>query len=340
MLRKTLLLRALIGSASLMPSAFAQELGRGLPSAELIANAANYQPPKLGELAAKLAQQPDMTGLWSAMQPVGAGVGPVFDPVHTFWPPQPVQGEARFGPVPGTYIKDIPYTAEYQKKYRELIRETTEGKSRDTFAACEPYGVPRMIGDSPVPFDIIQAPEVMFWYNDYGRTERRIFLDGRPHPTGPIPTGESGRTYSGHSVGRWEGNTLVVETVGMFGGYFDETPAPFSDQIGMLERMRLIDANILEIQMTFTDPVAFEKPWVVTRYFRRGAGGSAPAANPPSKRAYLDLNDRPCIPNVRMDENGFQVALLPQELEARGAAKSKKQKPARPASTKSKESQR
>src|ERR1700676_5330606 len=113
MLRKTLVLRALLGSASLVPSAFAQESGRGLPSAELITNAANYQPPKLGEFAAKLAQQPDMTGLWSAMQPVGAGVGPVFDPVHAFWPPQPVQGEARFGPVPGTYIKDIPYTAEY-----------------------------------------------------------------------------------------------------------------------------------------------------------------------------------------------------------------------------------
>ena len=134
----------------------------------------------------------------------------------------------------------------------------------------------------------------------------------------------------------------MVETVGMFGGYFDETPAPFSDQIGMVERMRLIDANILEIQMTFTDPVAFEKPWVVTRYFRRGAGGSAPAANQPIRRAYLDLNDRPCIPNVRMDENGFQVALLPQELEAQNAAKSKKRKPARPqpASTKRKESQR
>jgi hypothetical protein len=337
MLRRCLLICALLGSVSLIPSALAQ--GRGLPNPELVANADNYQPPKLDELAAKLAQQPDMTGLWSAMQPVEAGVGPVFDPVRTFWPPQPVPGEARFGPVPGTYIKDIPYTAEYQKKYRELIEETKQGKSRDTFAACEPYGVPRMIGDSPVPFDIIQAPEVMFWYNDYGRTERRIFLDGRPHPTGPIPTGESGRTYSGHSVGRWEGNTLVVETVGMFGSYFDETPAPFSDQIGMVERMRLIDANILEIQMTFTDPVALEKPWVVTRYFRRGG---AAAGNQGIRRAYLDLNDRPCIPNVRIDENGFQVALLPQELEAQNAAKSKKQKPSRSqwSVTKRKESQR
>src|SRR5260370_40400083 len=102
MLRTAFLPCALLGLASLIPSAFAQGSGRGLPSPELIANAANYQPPKLGELAAKLAQQPDMTGLWSAMQPAEAGVGPVFDPIHTFWPPQPVQGEARFGPVPGT----------------------------------------------------------------------------------------------------------------------------------------------------------------------------------------------------------------------------------------------
>jgi hypothetical protein len=325
MLNRALLPSLLLGFAPVISPAFAQGSGRGLPNPDQIANADNYQPPKLSELAAKLAQQPDMTGLWNAMQPVEAGVGPVFDPVHAFWPPQPVPGEARFGPVPGTYIKDIPYTAEYQKKYLGLIQETREGKSRDTFAACEPYGVPRMIGDSPVAFDIIQAPEVMFWYNDYGRTERRIFLDGRPHPSGPTPTGESGRTYSGHSVGHWEANTLVVETVGMFGGYFDETPAPFSDQIRMLERMRLIDTNILEIQMTFTDPVALEKPWVVTRYFRRGNSGPA-AVSQPIRRAYLDLNDRPCVPNVQMDENGFQVAILPQELESQKAAKPKKQK--------------
>jgi hypothetical protein len=167
----------------------------------------------------------------------------------------------------------------------------------------------------------------MFWYNDYGRTERRLFLDGRKHPTEPTPTGEFGRTYSGHSIGHWEGNTLVVETVGMFGGYFDETPAPFSDQISMVERMRLIDTNILEIRMTLTDPVPFEKPWVVTRYFRRGprqrppaavaTSAAVPASDQITRGTFINLNDRPCVPNVRMDENGFQVTILPQELEAR-----------------------
>lgn len=145
-LRKTLLIGALVALAGLPSSIFAQGVPNGMPSPEMIANADNYQPPKLGDYAAKLARQPDMTGLWSAMQPKDAGVGPTFDPVNTFWPPQPVRGEAIFGPMAGTYINNIPYTPEYQKKYKALIQETREGKSRDTFAACEPYGVPRMIG--------------------------------------------------------------------------------------------------------------------------------------------------------------------------------------------------
>jgi hypothetical protein len=319
----------LAGSAILFSPAFGQAPG-GLPDPELIRNAATYNPPTLVEYADKLAKQPDMTGLWRAMQPKDAGVGPVFDPENTFWPPQPVEGEARFGPMPGTYLKGIPYKPEWQAKYDQYIKEAQEGKSRDQFAACRPYGVPRMIGDSPVPFDIIQSPEVMFWYNDYGMSERRIFLDGRGHPTQATPTGGRGPSHSGHSIGHWEGNTLVVETVGMLAGNFDETAAPYSDQLSMVERMRLIDTNILEIQMTFTDPVAFEKPWVVTRYFQRVASFGAPAPSvsvAPSgekiPRAFLNLNDRTCVPNVGIDENGYQVIILPQELERQNAERQK-----------------
>ena len=300
----------------------------GVPSAETIANADQYQAPRLADYAAKLAQQPDMSGLWSIIQPPGAGAGPTFDPVNTYWPAQPARGEARFGPMPGTYLKSIPYTPEYQKKYRDFIEETKQGKSRDRFAACEPFGMPRMLGATPVPFDIVQSPDIMFWYNDYGRTERRIFLDGRPHPTEPTPTGGAGPTYSGHSVGHWEGNTLVVETVNMFAGWFDETPAPYSDKLSLMERIRLVDSNILEDQMTFTDPVALERPWLVTRYYRRTGKDPAGAGTEQRiVRAYLDLDDRPCIPNVKIDENGFQVAILPQELETQKAGKSGPKKP-------------
>jgi hypothetical protein len=296
----------------------------GLPSPDLIARADHYDPPKVGAYADKLAQQPDMMGQWMPMQPIGAGRGPTWDPVHTVWPPQPPPEEQGFGPIPGTYIKGIPYKPEYQKKYRALIDETLQGKSRDDFAACFPYGVPRMIGDSPTYFDIVQSPELMIWYNRYGRTERRIFLDARAHPPVIDDNGEDDHTYSGHSVGHWDGPTLVIDTVNMIAGYFDETPAPFSNQVHLVERLRLIDANILEDQVTVTDPVMLESPWVVTRYFKRVAiaasGSPTPAKPAPGAsvigHAFSNLDDRPCVPNVKMDANGFQVILLPQDIEA------------------------
>ena len=120
-----------------------------------------------------------------------------------------------------------------------------------------------------------------------------------------------------------EGKTLVVDTVNMIAGYFDETPAPFSDQVHLVERLRLIDVNILEDQVTVRDPVMLEKPWVVTRYFRRvagapsgGRGQAKPASDGAIAHTFMNLDDRPCVPNVRMDENGFQVILLPQDIEA------------------------
>ncbi len=308
--------------AMLAPPVLAQTRG-GLPSPEVIANANRFDPPKLTRYAARLAEQPDMSGTWTTMVPKGAGNGPTFDPVHTVYPPRLPAGESSFGPLPGTYIKGIPYNATYQKKYREYIKETTEGKSRDTFAACVPYGVPRMIGDAPTPFDIIQSPDVMIWSNNYTRTERRIFFDARSYPTESDPeTGGNGPSSSGHSIGHWEGNTLVIDTDNMKAGYFDETPAPYSDQLHMVERVRLIAPNILEDRMTFTDPVTMVRPWVVTRYFQRSAG----------PKRYLQLNDRPCVPNVRMDANGFQVAILPSELDAGSAGSGSQNCPPQPAS--------
>ena len=340
MKRKIAVIGVLAGAWLCSGPALAQPGGvSGLPDPALIARAGAYQPPRLTDYAAKLAVQPDMTGAWKPLDPINAGPGPLFDPAHGVWPARLAPGEATFGPLPGTYIKDIPYNAEYRKTYEALIKETTEGHSRDTFAACFPFGTPRMQGATPVSFDIIQAPEVVLWSNNYGRSERRIFLDGRPHPAPQAMD----PTYSGHSIGHWEGDTLVVDTVNLIGGYYDETPAPYSDKLHMVERIRLIDTNILEDQMTFTDPVMLEKPWVVTRYYRRGVGqgpGSgvprdkAPPPPPPVNgyaqggdkivRDFFELNDRPCVPNVRMDEHGFQVMMLPAEIEAEAAARKAK----------------
>jgi hypothetical protein len=287
--------------------------------------AETFSPPRMDALAEKLAAQPDMTGIWVFIQPEDACRGPLFDPPNSICPPR-LEGESAFGPLPGTRLTSVPYNLEYWSKYDRNIADAHEGKGRDTFAACIPYGVPRAVGESPVPFEIIQAPEVMVWYNPYGRTTRKIFIDGSSHPENFEPS------YSGHSVAFWAGNTLVVHTVKMINAYFDETAAPHSDELEMVERLRLLDTDLLENEVTLTDPKAFTRPWIVRRYYRR----IAPSALPPSlaaptkpqsakepgkvQHAYINLNDRPCRPDVRINDEGFQEQMLPQELELQEAS--------------------
>ena len=97
-------------SALLVTPVEAQFGGGAYPTADQIAEADSYQPPKLDTYAAKLASQPDMTGSWMVMLPPGGDF--TFDPEHSHMGTPPVLGEAVFGPTAGTYIKDIPYTPE------------------------------------------------------------------------------------------------------------------------------------------------------------------------------------------------------------------------------------
>jgi hypothetical protein len=92
---------------------------------------------------------------------------------------------------------------------------------------------------------------------------------GRPHP----PADEIWPSAMGDSIGRWEGKTLVVDTVGSNAPILvvqkSRVPAPFSDQIHVTERLRLVDANTLENDMVIDDPIALAQPWQMNiRYHR------------------------------------------------------------------------
>ena len=117
--------------------------------------------------------------------------------------------------------------------------------------------------NSPYPFEILHTPQRVTLITEYFHEVRRVYLDGRQHPRGnPDPSA------MGHSIGRWEGATLVVDT-----GNFKESPAfrvPWSDQFQMVERIRRIrDGNVLEIDVTIEDPVAFTEPLHGTFYFKK-----------------------------------------------------------------------
>ena len=96
---------------------------------------------------------------------------------------------------------------------------------------------------------------------------RYIYTDGRSFP----PKDELWPTFEGYSIGHWEGDTLVVETVSIKGGVpIDRTGAALSDEAKVTERIRKVDAKTLQNEITVEDSVAFTRPWKVTkRYVKR-----------------------------------------------------------------------
>jgi hypothetical protein len=117
------------------------------------------------------------------------------------------------------------------------------------------------------PLEILQTSGQVTIIAEWSSQVRRIFTDGRGHP----PADEIDITFNGHSVGRWEGQALVVDTVGIRGDTsFDASPLTHSDQLTVSERIYLKDPKTLVAEITVTDPGAFTAPWKVVRTYRRG----------------------------------------------------------------------
>jgi hypothetical protein len=123
----------------------------------------------------------------------------------------------------------------------------------DPSSHCFPSGTARL----SAPFQIFQIPgQVWFIYQE--NTEvRQIFTDGRKHP----PADALELTWNGHSIGTWEGDTLVVDTVGMRDEtLLDGSGHVHSDQLRIVERIRRIAYDVLQVEKTYTDPKALTKP--------------------------------------------------------------------------------
>ncbi len=130
----------------------------------------------------------------------------------------------------------------------------------DPYGYCLPPGTPR-INFGGGPFRILQTPQMtaLLYETLVGMTFRQVFTDGRPLPEVIEPT------WLGYSVGRWDGDTFVVETTGFKdGGWLDTLKGrPHSDALRVTERFRRTDFGHLELTITIDDPKAFVKPWTV-----------------------------------------------------------------------------
>ena len=123
----------------------------------------------------------------------------------------------------------------------------------DPEANCLPAGIPR---GSPYPWRIVQTPTHYFiLYEGNIHSYRQIFMNGK-HPDDPDPT------WYGHSIGHWEGNTLVVDTVGFNDKFwFDYKGHPHTEKLHTIERYSRTDLGHMSIEVTIDDPGAYTKPF-------------------------------------------------------------------------------
>jgi hypothetical protein len=138
----------------------------------------------------------------------------------------------------------------------------TLAQTNDPTANCFPPGVPKIYLMRGAPFEIVQAPGRVLMYFEYDHFVREIFTDGRQHTEDVNPT------WMGEAIGKWEGNTLVVDTVGFNDKtWLDYAGHPHSDQLHLVERIQRPSHDTLVNDITIEDPKAYTKPWTTHMAF-------------------------------------------------------------------------
>src|SRR5258708_4442006 len=168
-------------------------------------------------------------------------------------------------PDANKYLRDIaadlkPDAVPFQPWAKAVFAERADGShsKEDPDANCLPQGVPK-IDAAPAPWRIVQTPGIVFIVYEAFTQWRQIFTDGRDLPKDPNPT------WFGYSVGKWDGDTLVVDTIGFNGkAWVDQEGHPQNEAAHVTERFRRKDFGHLELKVTVDDPKAYTKPWTVT----------------------------------------------------------------------------
>jgi len=237
----------------------------------------------IAQSSTSLEDLPDWGGVWQMIGPT------VFDRA-TVEPPDGRAGR------PGVR-EHPPYNAEWEAKYLENIDRVRQGRFPDPLSTCGIFpGFPRTL-NLPGALEFVVRPEQVWILTEDGPSITRIFTDGRSHP----PPDELWPTYSGESVGRWEGDTLTFETIGIKGAgdtILDRTGLVLSERARITTRLRRIDASTMEARMIIEDPLALTEPWPVTKQYERLPEGSR-------------MFDVACAENNRnpVDESGRTLTL-------------------------------
>ena len=179
-------------------------------------------------------------------------------------PPIAAEGTGELPPsgsIFGNIGDQIPGGAPYQPWAAELVKKRMADNSKDNpDAHCLPMGVMQMTSHPVSRRRSSRLPrEVVMIYEGSGTTVREVFMDGRTLPKDVEPW------WNGYSVGRWEGDTLVIETTDfMDDGWLDVRGSPLTARGKMIERIRRPNYGSLVIEVTIDDPKAYTKPFTAT----------------------------------------------------------------------------
>ncbi len=197
--------------------------------------------PNLSAPAPRRADgKPDLSGMWWLPAAGGGATG-----------------------VPPKYLNNLaadlkPEEIPMQPWAAALYKQRRADESKDfPYSRCLLPGVP-MISSFPAPWKLIQNPGLIAILYENSSTYRQIFMDGR------VLSKDANPNFMGYSTGRWEGDSLVVETTGFNENtWLDLSGHPHSDALRVVERFRRRDSGHMEIQITIDDAKAYTKPWTV-----------------------------------------------------------------------------
>ena len=212
-----------------------------------------------------MAKLPDFGGVWEAGRPPGAapaaprGGGGAGAPAAgraggTAVPAGRAGGGAAGGRAGGA-AAGPQLTPAYAEKRQQLSARSAEDNES---ANCLPPGMPGIMGQ-PYPMEFLLTPGKVTIVIEAYTQVRHIYTDGRPLPSDPDPK------FFGTSVGRWEGDTLVVDTVGFSPLTQLAATTPHSDKMRITERFRLTAPDVMTVDTTVTDPDALTAPWTSSR---------------------------------------------------------------------------
>ncbi|OFW27945.1 MAG: hypothetical protein A3J28_12945 [Acidobacteria bacterium RIFCSPLOWO2_12_FULL_60_22] len=205
---------------------------------------------------------PDLSGIWDNTHLDRQVRGPTDGPPGGFMGPGGI-------PAFGFTTEEPSMWPEAAEKFKAIRTGVVRGPLDrgngllDPGHYCIPYGPTRMY-TTPRPWELRQLPDAALFLFELDHWVRRIYVNGRGHPEGyPI-------TWMGHSIGKYDGDTLVVDTVGMHDeSWLDHLGHVHSEAMHIVERFRRLDQDTLQIDLIFDDPKTYTKPWTGKKIFKR-----------------------------------------------------------------------